>query len=84
MRKRNLPRLDAKAVDKSPDQLTQFALLHNGMRFSVHTGGRSVSGTVQSVVGANILVKMAHGFVARIPAEKLRITRAKTMMSKVV
>ena len=47
-------------------------------------GGRSVSGTVQSVVGANVLVKMAHGFVARIPAEKLRITRAKTMMSKVV
>lgn len=35
---------------------------------------RSVFGIVQRVEGANVMVKMAHGFVARIPATKLRLT----------
>ena len=37
-------------------------------------GGRSVSGVVQRVEGANVL---AHGFVARIPATKLSLPQSR-------
>jgi hypothetical protein len=37
--------------------------------------GRSVFGVVQRSEGGNVLVRMAHGFVARIPAAKVRLTR---------
>jgi hypothetical protein len=37
--------------------------------------GRPVFGVVQRSEGGNVLVRMAHGFVARIPAAKVRLTR---------
>jgi hypothetical protein len=62
-------------------QALRAAGFHQGDRVSWRTKGKTIYGLVERIDGCNVMVKLDHGFVARIPPRELSLSAREKRLS---